>query len=154
MTRLLLLLYPKAFREEYGREIKLSFEAQWRREPSAGLVLRTVWDILQTAAGLHVEMAAQDVRYALRVLRTNPAFASAAVATVALGIGATTATFTLYHEALIKAPPFREPERMVRIVDTNPQAGIQSFSSSIRNFATWQERSSKFESMGAFQPKD
>ncbi|HUK15070.1 MAG TPA: permease prefix domain 1-containing protein [Bryobacteraceae bacterium] len=62
-----------------------------------------------------VEDLAQDFRYALRGLLQRPAFAAVALATLALGIGATTVMFTLIHGVLLKPLPYLEPGRLVRV---------------------------------------
>ena len=62
-------------------------------------------------------MTAQDVRYALRSLRRTPAFTVAVLLTLALGIGATTAIYTLVHAVLLRPLPFAEPERLVRVTE-------------------------------------
>jgi putative ABC transport system permease protein len=61
---------------------------------------------------------AQDVRFALRQCRLQPAFAAAAVLTLALGIGATTAIFSVVHAVVLKPFPFAEPERVLHVYTT------------------------------------
>ena len=64
---------------------------------------------------LWFEHAMQDVRYALRQLRKTPAFSVAAIATLALGIGATTSIFTLVHAVLLKSLPVSKPSQLYRL---------------------------------------
>src|SRR6185369_5335708 len=65
----------------------------------------------------------QDLRYALRGLRRNPAFAAAAIATLALGIGANAAIFALVDRVLIRALPVRDPGRLVLLRSPGPRQG-------------------------------
>ncbi len=65
-----------------------------------------------------LETTARDVRFGVRMLRKNTAFTAAAVATLALGIGANTAIFSLVYSVLLKPLPFREPGRLVAAWDT------------------------------------
>jgi len=64
----------------------------------------------------------QDLRYGLRALRSQPIVTAATVLTLALGIGANTAVFTVYHSVLLEPFPFEEPEQLVQIWEANPEA--------------------------------
>lgn len=66
----------------------------------------------------------QDVRYAGRTLRRNPAFASVTLVTLALGIGATVAIFTALEGVLLRSLPYDHPERIVRLWESSPERGL------------------------------
>jgi hypothetical protein len=70
-----------------------------------------------------VETTRQDVRYAIRALRKNPAYASVAIATLAIGIGAGTTVYSIAGAVLLRPLPYAEPDRLVRIFETNPLKG-------------------------------
>lgn len=92
-----------------------------------------------------------DLRYALRQLRKNPGFTAVAVLSLALGIGANTAIFSLVHELLVHSLPYPEPERLVRIGSVNPSQGVNDSLSSLRDINDWRERSSSIEDLAAYQ---
>jgi len=69
----------------------------------------------------------RDIRYALRAFRRNPAFASIAIFSLALGIAGNTAIFSIIDTLLIKPLPFREPDRLVRITQLYPKALLEYF---------------------------
>jgi putative ABC transport system permease protein len=91
----------------------------------------------------------QDIWYALRQLRRNPGFAIAAILMLALGIGATTAMFSVVHAVVLAPLPFPHPEQLVRLYETNPNT--DSFSSSDPNFLDWRAQNRSFDLLGAFR---
>lgn len=150
---ILLYLYPVAFRQEYGRDMCTAFRRRLRDETGlAGrclLWLSVISDTLVTASGEHLNMLIQDIRYSLRSLRTAPAFTIPALMTFALGIGATTAIYSLVYAVLLRPLPFTEPDRLVRISETNVRLHIPDFSSSVLNFLSWQDQTRSFEALAA-----
>jgi putative ABC transport system permease protein len=65
----------------------------------------------------------QDARYALRSFSKSPGFTLVVVATLALGIGANTAIFSVVHGVLVKSLPYRDPDRIVRVGHVRPEGG-------------------------------
>src|SRR5215469_12600531 len=76
-----------------------------------------------------VESVFQDARFALRTLRRSPGFALVAAATLALGLGANTAMFSVIDAVLLRPLPFPEPDRVVHLIDSNPTRRFPRFSS-------------------------
>src|SRR5271170_1183391 len=88
----------------------------------------------------------QDVRYAARMLRKSPGFTTVAVLTIALGIGATTAIFSLVDATLLHPLPYPHPEELVRIEDDLPGVGAQDVGMSVPEWHDF-ARSGIFESV-------
>jgi putative ABC transport system permease protein len=84
------------------------------------------------------------------MLLRRPGFTLVAVITLALGIGANTAIFSVVNTVLLRPLPYEEPERLVMIWETNLKSGIKEEPASIPNFSDWREQSQAFEAMGAF----
>jgi predicted permease len=91
----------------------------------------------------------QDLRYALRTLRRAPGFASIAILTLALGIGATTAIFSLVNATLLRELPYPGAERIVRVYQTTP-AGRST--ASPPDFTDWRAEADAFEALAAYHP--
>jgi predicted permease len=94
----------------------------------------------------------QDARYALRTLKKSPAFVTTTVLTLALGIGANLAIFSVVNAVLLQPLPFREPGRLVRVFDDLPGAGAKDVGMSIPEMYDLGERSGVFEQISAIFP--
>src|SRR5882757_8908619 len=91
-----------------------------------------------------------DLRYGFRQLRLNPGFAAIAVVTLALGIGANTALFSVVRSVLLKPLPYREPERLTRVWMDNRRLNMREDWASYLNYQDYKRLGTSFESMAAF----
>ncbi len=91
----------------------------------------------------------QDLRYGLRMLAKNPGFTAVAVITLALGIGANTAIFSVVNAVLLRPLPFKDAERLVTVWGKNLQKGIDTGLVSPADFADWRGQNRVFEEMAA-----
>lgn len=151
--RALLHLYPASFRAEYGTEMCSVFSER-RRSTSGllavlGLWIETVFDVLFNAVQVHWDLLRQDLRYAARTFRRAPAFALTAILLVGLGVGATTAVFTITDHVLIRPLPFTDPDRLVKLWENRPPYTHMSLSPP--NYRDWKNMSTVFESMEAYR---
>jgi len=100
-----------------------------------------------------VESLLQDLRFGVRTLRKSPAFTAIAILTVALGIGANTAVFSVVHAVLLKPLPFPDSERLVQVWEKVSLSNYQNDQNNPApgNFADWKTQSTAFEDMGAYR---
>jgi putative ABC transport system permease protein len=92
----------------------------------------------------------RDLRYAVRMLLKRPGFTAVAVLTLALGIGANTAIFSVVNAVLLRPLPYKEPARLVQFWETNPLKGWTEATVAPANFLDWQSRSESFDLMAAY----
>src|SRR5215204_2968838 len=92
----------------------------------------------------------QDLRYGARILLKQPGFTFVAVLTLALGIGANTAIFSLVNSILLRPLPFREPDRVVRLIQASPKLGLATWGVSQADFAAYREQNRSFESVAIY----
>jgi putative ABC transport system permease protein len=95
-----------------------------------------------------------DVRYAWRSLRKSPTFAAAAILTIALGVGANTAIFSVVYAVLIKPLPYEAPEQVygVDIVIPERSAQFSSLPATVQIYLEWRDADTAFSSMAALRP--
>jgi len=101
----------------------------------------------------------QDLRYALRTLSSNPGFAAVAILTLALGIGATTATFSVVRGVLLQPLPFKDADRIVQIVENVPAAesfsgrSVRLPSMNLAEFDWWRSEATTLSHMAVAMPE-
>jgi len=95
-------------------------------------------------------MLLTDLRYTVRMLRKSPLFTLAVVLTIALGIGANTAIFSVVNAVMLRPLPYQQPDRLVWIAEKNDKLNLPTFAASVLNYLAWKERTRAFESLAAF----
>src|SRR5216110_1276875 len=100
--------------------------------------------------GARLEQVWLDVRYAARMLRKNPGFTAIVVITLALGIGVNTAIFSLVDGILLRPLPFEQPDRLVRLVQSQRQIGLESWNLSQATFTSLRDNTHSLEAVAAY----
>jgi putative ABC transport system permease protein len=149
-------IVPAALRVEWLREWE--GEIAWHRRRGraargrlAGALVHACWLRKEEWS---VDMLLQDLRYAFRVLASRPSFAVVAALTLALGIGANTAIFSVVYGVLLKPLPLREPDRLVQLWETNPLRNWTNATASPANYLDWKKRNRVFEDIGYYPGLD
>ncbi|MGD8698411.1 MAG: ABC transporter permease, partial [Gemmatimonadales bacterium] len=148
--------YPAEFRAAYGPGMQRTFRERWEeaREPGPGklsaFLVREFWSVAATAVVQHISTAARDVRHTLRALRQNPGFTVVAVLTLALGIGANTAIFSVVNGVLLRPLPYADPDRLIRIFEIEPRGGWW-FTFSPPNFTSLRDEATLLEDVAAYR---
>jgi putative ABC transport system permease protein len=94
----------------------------------------------------------QDLRFALRSFVRAPRFSVPAILALALGVGATSATLSVVRGVMLEPLPYRDPDRIVTIWETNPDRNIRRNVIGQANFVAWRERTTSFEHLGMAGP--
>ncbi len=100
-----------------------------------------------------MRIAMQDIRYAVRLLVGSPAFTIVAALTLALGIGANTAIFSVVHGVLLKPLPYPSPDRLVRVFEESPP-DVPEFPMSVAAFLELRSQTRACEALAAYQRSD
>jgi predicted permease len=177
--RALLRLLPADFRARHAREMERVFEEMWRgrRGFAAGarVWLEAVWDVVRTAwmhgaggreggdasastrgdgegtrGGNIMDDLLQDLRYAARQLAHRPGFAAVLVLTLALGIGANTAVFSVVDGVLLRPLPYPEPDRLTVVWTQFPPQHLMEFPASWPEYTDYRTQSRSFSELAAW----
>jgi len=97
-----------------------------------------------------LETLAQDVRSGVRMLRKSPGFTLVVMVTLALGIGANTAIFSVVHAVLLRPLPFADPDRLVRVWSAYPEEGVELGTTSPLDLADWRAQSGSFAAIAGY----
>lgn len=150
--RVLLRLYPRAFRVEYQHSLTQAFAERARTYsgPAAPLlrVGAAVADVVPNATAVHAELLRQDLTYAARSLRRTPGFTVTAALIVALGVGANTAAFSLADFVLLRPLAFPDADRLSRLWQSTPGYDRMEFSPA--NFRDVKAATRSFVGMAGF----
>ncbi len=92
-----------------------------------------------------METLVQDLRYALRNLLRQPGFAVSAILTLALGIGATTAIFSVVNAVVLRPLPYDDADRVIAMANFYTRSGVRSTSISAPDFRDWREQNRSFD---------
>jgi predicted permease len=127
--------------------------ARKRRQASGFFALTVLWmvaigDAIRNGLAAHCDLLRQDLRYATRTILRAPGFAATVVLVAALGIGATTAVFTVADYVLVRPLPYLHSERLVRMWEARP--GYSRMELSPPNYVDWKATATSFEVMAAY----
>jgi predicted permease len=151
---LLLLLYPASFRDEYGAEMAAVFADRLRDAGGpaarATLLAGAIPEVFANALAVHADVLRQDLRYTARSLTRARGFAFTAIVIIALGIGATTAAFSVADFVLLRPLPFPDAGRLVMVWQRQPGYGRMELAPA--NFDDWRSGSRSIEQSGAYTP--
>src|SRR3954471_9864480 len=98
-----------------------------------------------------IERLAQDLRYAARTFRRAPGFLALTVLTIAIGVGANAAIFSIVNAVLLKRLPFAHPNDLVLVTDADRRTRQNNFDASPANFLDWRTRQHSFTALAAFR---
>ena len=152
----LLRLFTPGFRARFEHDLTDLFRDKYRAAAARGRLalaffwLRIIVDALATAVAQRLrrtlmENLLQDIRHAVRLIARRPALSGIIVATLALGIGANTAIFSLVNTVLLRPVPYPDAERLVQVWEQHLPRGFRTLPVRPANFFEWKGRTASFE---------
>jgi predicted permease len=169
--RWILLLYPPSFRHRFGADLLDAVDDRVRMARARGVTAAAVAWVRATAdlvahglaerqaerrrggaperRHMMLQTLVQDVRYAIRTFRARPAFTAVALVTLALGIGANTAIFSVVHAVMLRDLPYPDAERIVRAYEFNRAVSRNRGVASPHHFDRWERENRSFSRFAA-----
>ena len=166
LLQLRALLFRRQMDEELNEELKFHLEMQARKNQTPALnpaearrqarlqfgSIERATEECRKARGISlIDVVLQDARYATRTLRKSPAFTATAVLTLALGIGANTAIFTLIDGILLKPLPYQNPDELIDLNHTAPGVNFSDADAAPFLYFTYREQGRAFQSVGLYR---
>ena len=140
-----------AWRREWDAELAAAARAgRGTLRFAAGAPKHAVALRLDSWRGWRAPMVGTDVRLAFRQLWRRPLFAGAAIGTLAIGVAASTAIFTVAYSLLLKPLPYRDPARLVQLWEVNPLFNWTEAEVAPGNLISWRERNTVFEDIACY----
>jgi putative ABC transport system permease protein len=165
--RLRALLRPQVARRELDEEMRLHLELETEANRRRGMNpvearrqaavtfggLDVAKEAHRDALGVRwIEDTITDARFALRTLAKNPVLSGAAMLTIALGIGANTAIFSVVNAVILRPLPFPHADQLVMLSEDNPEKGWRRQTAAPANYLDWKERVHAFADVAAYEP--
>jgi putative ABC transport system permease protein len=152
--RLIVRIFPFDFQTNYGGEMAGVFREQQRQAETRGGVFEvlklwteTVAGAFRTAPREHWEILKQDCAYAFRMMRKNRGFTLIAILTLALGIGANTAIFSVVYAVLLSPLPYRQGQQLIFIRQEAEKMGIRDIQFSVPEIKDYREQNHTLSSL-------
>src|SRR5881396_1253860 len=157
LIRVMGVIVPRRLRADWKQEWEAELQhrelllADWDKlnwKTKLDLLRRSLgafWDALLLQPQRLEDEMFQDMRFGLRMLLKKPAFTLIAVFTIALGVGANTAIFSVVNAVLLNPLPFAEPERLIRIHGQFLATSQDNMSASVPEFTDYREQTRSFE---------
>src|ERR1700683_1322001 len=144
--------YVEALTEEKMRQGRTPEEARRAARIELGGIEQVKEEVREVRAGAWLDSLLQDLRYGARMLRKNPGFTAIAVLTLALGIGANTAIFSVVNAVLLRPLPYANPQQLIVLRETTQSVGPHS--PSYPDFLDWRKQSRTFGQMVAINNRE
>jgi putative ABC transport system permease protein len=164
-TRLRALFFKSKMEEELDEEVRFHLEREIQENIARGMSMEEArFAALRSFGGVErvkeesryergirpLEEVWHDLRYGARMLVNSPGFTAVAVVTLALGIGANSAIFSVINALLLRQLPYRDPGKLVQVWETDVRRDRNAVTASYPNFADWRDQNQVFEQIAAY----